>query len=105
MKKKLLILFTFAALVFPSTVFAATKSGGYVIRNDSFTWAISTLNVTYNSSTKKVYGGDVEWRYKYPLGKKFNTYVTKVSTYSCSAYATATVGGEKRSGNWTVKTK
>ena len=35
MKKKLLILFTFAALVFPSTVFAATKSGGYVIRNDS----------------------------------------------------------------------
>lgn len=27
MKKKLLILFTFAALVFPSTVFAATKSG------------------------------------------------------------------------------
>lgn len=102
MKKKLLILFTFAALVFPSTVFAATKSGGYVIRNDSFTWAISTLNVTYNSSTKKVYGGDVEWRYKYPLGKKFNTYVT---TYSCSAYATATVGSEKRSGNWTVKTK
>lgn len=105
MKKKLLILFTFAALVFPSTVFAATKSGGYVIRNDSFTWAISTLNVTYNSSTKKVYGGDVEWRYKYPLGKKFNTYVTKVDTYYCSAYVTATVGGEKRSGNWTVRTK
>lgn len=54
---------------------------------------------------KKVSGGDVEWRYKYPLGKKFNTYVTKVDTYYCSAYATATVGGEKRSGNWTVRTK
>ena len=81
MKKKLLILCTFAALVFPSTVFAATKSRGYEIRNESFTWAISTLYVTYDSSTKRVSGGDVEWRYKYPLGKNFNTYVTKVDRY------------------------
>ena len=105
MKKKLLILCTFAALVFPSTVFAATKSRGYEIRNESFTWAISTLYVTYDSSTKRVSGGDVEWRYKYPLGKNFNTYVTKVDRYSCSAYATATVGGVKKSGSWTVSTK
>lgn len=105
MIKKLLILFTFVVLTFPSAVFAAKKSGGYTIRNDSFTWAISTLTVTYNSSTKKVYGGDVEWKYKYPLGKNFDTYVTKVAAYSCNAYVTATVGGVKQSGNWTVKTK
>lgn len=105
MKKKLVILLTFIALIFPTSVYAASKSGGYTLRGDSFTWAISTLTVTYNSSTKKVSGGDVAWKYKYPLGKSFNTYVTKVETYSCSAYITATVGSVKKSGNWTVRTK
>lgn len=92
-------------MIFPTSVYAASKSGGYTLRSDSYTWAISTLTVTYNSSTKKVSGGDVAWKYKYPLGKNFNTYVTKVDTYYCSAYVTATVGNIKQEGRWKVSTK
>lgn len=54
--------------------------------------------------SKKVSGGDVALKYKYPL-KKFNTYVTKVDTYYSSAYVTATVGDFKKLDNWTVRTK
>lgn len=54
--------------------------------------------------SKKVSGGDVARKYKYPL-EKFNTYVTKVDTYYSSAYVTATVGDFKKSDNWTVRTK
>lgn len=65
-------------------------------------YAVFQVYIIYIS--KKVSGGDVARKYKYPL-EKFNTYVTKVDTYYSSAYVTATVGDFKKSDNWTVRTK
>ena len=112
MKKKLkvcmitglLSIFMFLGLGVTVGAATSTKTGGAKVQSD-YAWALSTLYVDYNSSTKVVTGANMKRVYTHPAVISAKERVTALETYYAKGKLTATLAGTTKSNTVTVSTK